>query len=1151
MPKAPTAILKQYIHDLKRVYSTGEGVPETSYYGALERLINSVGRNTDPGISAVINLRNSGAGIPDGGLFAANQLRRVGGQEAAFERQLPTQGAIEAKPFGADLGAVIRTAQVRKYATRYGKVLVSNFLSFRLVTQGKSRLLERESFSLADSIQDLVALEASDQFDRIAQELYDYMNRALTAGAPINKPEDLAYFLAAYAKQALERIEDQDLSALDSLENALDQALGISFEGPDAHRFFRSTLVQTLFYGVFSAWVYWCNDREEGDEKFNWRTASWFLSVPVVRMLFEQVSTASRLRPLRLDEILDWAGEALNRVNRDAFFSYFEAADAVQYFYEPFLAEFDPQLRKDLGIWYTPPEVVSYIVQNVDNVLKEELGCRDGLADERVWVLDPCVGTGSFLLEVLRVIQRRLTEGGGDALTGQDLKRAATSRIIGFEILPAPFVIAHLQLGSFLQNAGAPLNAAEAERVAVFLTNALTGWSEDSNQTHLTFPELEKERDSAQAVKKEAPILVVLGNPPYNAFAGVSPKEEGDLLDAYKSGLKGWGITRHNLDDLYVRFFRVAERRIAEKQGEGIVSFISNFSYLGDPSLVAVRQRVLAEFDKVAIDNLNGDGRETGKRTPDGKDDPSVFRTERNRSGINQGTAIGTFVRKLTRSPAPEVTYRDFWGVGKRKELLDSLSTGEPAYASLAPREDTAYTFRPAQVHERYFRWPRVDELAEESPLLGLLEKRKGALIAFSRPQIEARMMRYFDETDSTEHLAEDLRGLREPAARFADPNVVRQRLIAKGGYRPENVGRYLSFPFDQRWAYLEPTRPLWNEPRPDLIKAMREPNPTFFLARKRVPRALDGAAFYLFAGIGDEHALHKDAYYFPVMLPTEVEKEQGALFDVTSKQPRANLSGRTRDWLTRIGCREIDHPEVAATPWLHALAVGFSPAYLEENRDGGRFNFQRVPLPLDKSRFDQSVELGRKISSLLDVELAVEPLFESKVWDFLRLVGNVSGTEGALEPSDLRLKSWASIQPKAVMPVAGRTETRPWSPHEIQSYGAAAAALGLSPDRMESQLGSAVDVYLNGRAFWASVPEKVWDYRVGGYSVLRKWLSYRDDRLLKRALDTAEVRQFSAIVKKVTALLLLSDELDANYVACRDDSLEWHTEPVRPEIPE
>ncbi|OYV70796.1 MAG: DNA methyltransferase, partial [Deltaproteobacteria bacterium 21-66-5] len=422
--------------------------------------------------------------------------------------------------------------------------------------------------------------------------------------------------------------------------------------------FFRSTLVQTLFYGVFSAWVLWHRDNPGTGQygaaslfestasgastnaggpqtalKFDWQKAEWSLHVPFIRVLYEEVAKPSRLGPLGLVELLDWTAAALNRVSRGEFFQSFEDKHAVQYFYEPFLEAYDPDLRKELGVWYTPREIVKYQVARVDTVLREELDLADGLADPNVVVLDPCCGTGAYLVEVLRSIAATLRDKGGDALVASDLKEAAMNRVFGFEIMPAPFVVSHLQLGLTLQAAGVPL--AENERVGVYLTNALTGWEPPTGpKQKVIWTELQDERDAADLVKREKRILVVLGNPPYNAFAGVSPDEEQGLVEPYKKDLNkpiaagGWGIRKFNLDDLYIRFFRLAERRIAEMSGEGVISFISNFSYLGDPSFVVMRKRLLGEFDKFWFDCLNGDSRETGKLTPDGKPDPSVFSTE-------------------------------------------------------------------------------------------------------------------------------------------------------------------------------------------------------------------------------------------------------------------------------------------------------------------------------------------------------------------------------------------------------------------------------------------------------------------------------------------------------------------------------------------
>ena len=228
----------------------------------------------------------------------------------------------------------------------------------------------------------------------------------------------------------------------------------------------------------------------------------------------------------------------------------------------------------------------------MDKALKDDLGIADGLAADNVYVLDPCCGTGAYLAEVLRCIAVNLKGRGLGALAGAQVKQAALNRVFGFEIMPAPFVVAHLQVGLTMQDLDAPLADDGNERAGVFLTNALTGWEPHTTKP-LPFPELEEERDRAEKVKQATPILVILGNPPYNGFAGMAVDEERELSDAYRVTKRVQRPEGHGLNDPYVRFFRMAERRIAEKTGQGVVCFISNYSWLDGLSFTGMRGAVL------------------------------------------------------------------------------------------------------------------------------------------------------------------------------------------------------------------------------------------------------------------------------------------------------------------------------------------------------------------------------------------------------------------------------------------------------------------------------------------------------------------------------------------------------------------------------
>ncbi len=488
--------LEEYLRELSDIRRSGSAVPETSYYPALAALLDAVGATLKPKVRCIVN-PSHGAGFPDIGLFTPDQFHKASAAEPLSGTK-PSRGVVEAKPTSDDAFLKADGPQVSKYWKAYRQVLVTNFRDFVLVgedSEGKPVKLEHyrlapneAAFWTAASHPRPIAGEQNDGF-------VDFLKRVMLHAASLATPKDVAWFMASYAREALRRVEKKsDVPALAAIRGALEEALGIEFKDKKGDHFFRSTLVQTLFYGVFSAWVLWTREHPPvSKEHFDWRTAGYYLRVPVLAELFHQASNPASLAGLELPEVLDWTGAVLNRVDRAAFFSSFQEHHAVQYFYEPFLEAFDPELRKQLGVWYTPHEVVRYMVGRVDRVLREEMNLPDGLADPNVYILDPCCGTGSYLIEALDRIAVTLRAKGGDALTAQEIKRAVMTRVFGFEILPAPFVVTHLQISLLLQSLGAPFSETRKERAAVYLTNALTGWEPPDGskpQMLLGFPEL-------------------------------------------------------------------------------------------------------------------------------------------------------------------------------------------------------------------------------------------------------------------------------------------------------------------------------------------------------------------------------------------------------------------------------------------------------------------------------------------------------------------------------------------------------------------------------------------------------------------------------------------------------------------------------------
>ena len=431
------------------------------------------GERLKPRVFCVPNLRNRGSGFPDMGLFVAARGMQL---EDWPEVRTPERGVVEVDDIPADLSVKTGSAQVHRYLAAYGLVLVTNYRDFVLLgpdAHGQPERREIFSFGCADATAffDLARGTRRPSGPRRAFRRVSRTRAAATGAArPTGRRCLLSRVLRARRAGAVE--EQASLPPSRSCGMRCRRHWGCGSKGRRASICSVARLVQTLFYGLFSAWVEVARD---GQANFDWHAAGWSLHVPFVDTLFQRIATPQYLKPLGLEEPLSWAAAALNRVDRAAFFARFEEADAVRYFYEPFLAAFDPELRKQLGVRDTPREIVRYMVERVDQVLRSELGLADGLADPSVWILDPCCGTGAYLVEVLDRIARTLHAKGEDALTAEDLKQAAMTRVAGFEIMPAPYVIAHWQVGHALRAAGAPLRS--EQRAAVYLTNALTGWA--------------------------------------------------------------------------------------------------------------------------------------------------------------------------------------------------------------------------------------------------------------------------------------------------------------------------------------------------------------------------------------------------------------------------------------------------------------------------------------------------------------------------------------------------------------------------------------------------------------------------------------------------------------------------------------------------
>ncbi|KHL24991.1 helicase [Croceibacterium mercuriale] len=1069
--------------------------------------------------------------------------------------------------------------QIGRYLAQTGVVLISNVRGFGLLTckigyhrdpavpvPPTQRSLEKQVDLWSASPRGRAPVNEAD-----VERLVDIITVAVTDHAAIAAPADLAKILARQARDAKDAIP-HNLQPIRPLLDDYRQALGLAFDIDDEKgaRFFRSSLVQAIFYSLFAAWVLW--DREaEADATFDIAAAEANLPIAFLASLLHDIRHPTRMRHLGLEGHLQRAITTFGRIDRDHFRSRMvfptidddgDALAAITYFYEPFLEAFDPKLRDELGVWYTPPEIVRYQVRRVHQLLKTDLGRARGLADPEVVVLDPCCGTGAYLLEVARCIADQLRAEGDEDTIGLELAKAFEQRVIGFEILTAPFAIAQLQLYLLLDQLGA--RPAEDRRLAVFLTNALSGWRDEGN-VKLNFPEMRDEFDASQRVKRDARIIVVIGNPPYDRFTGAAQAEEAELVAHYKGielvpdkNKKGeikidafgcpkmkqrgdsllyreYGVRKQLLDDLYIRFVRMAEERIGGSADYGIVSFISNSSFLTGRSHPLMRHSMLGSFDRVWIDNLNGDKYRTGKIIPSGVPgagtrDDSVFSTAADPRGIQPGTAVATWLKLVghrSSTSTTDVQYRDFWGAAARKrgELLAAIGVGlsetpAPPYEAVHPTRETRWRLAPRVLEGGYEAWPALDELFPVT-FQGVNHNRgvEGTVVDGEATTLKTRMREYIEAPTFAAAAKinpllapEDVDG--KPAISGYEPETIWTALHA-AGFDERKVKPFLTFPLDTRSIYYDTGTKLLNRSRPEFGMNLAANE---FLLTVPEPRKETETRPVFSTILANLHVHERGSVVFPRETTSDDllgDRDANIAEHVWRSISAAfGLTGRRRDQAAR---------DLVGKLFRVVFAMLYAPAYQAEHKSALASDWAHVPIPRKAKLFDCVVEAGDKVTRLLDTSVDVTALVEEILGiETTRALGPLKRADGSqVRPTDL----------KVTITYWGGGKGR-WTPR--------APTIGETPSATIAGLWGEMtgDLYINDEAFFANVPEAVWSYQLGGYPVLKKWLGYRQaSRRNDRPLSDSDRRWFRSMIQRIAALLAIGTTLDELYQECIVDA--------------
>ena len=697
-----TRAFRAYCRDVGRLRASGRAT-EHSYRPALQALIEDLGASV------------SGAGVE-----AINEPARVacGAPDFIVERGGVPLGHVECKDLGADLDRVEAGEQLKRYRDGLPNLLLTDHLEFRRYAGGERR--EAVRLGRLDG-RGGVAIEAGAP-DRLGG-LFDAF---FTAAVPtVTDARDLARRMAAKARLLRDGIgrilgQEEQTGPLHDLLRAYREVLiaGLSRDQ------FADLQAQTAAYGLFAARC--LHDQEAGrpgGRAFTRQSAAFADTTPLLRDLFGRVAGPG-IDP-RVAWIVDALALLLERADMASILADFgrrsRQEDPVVHFYEDFLAAYDPALREMRGVYYTPEPVVRYIVASVDRLLRARFALADGLADTatvagpggaahtrvartqpRVLILDPAAGTGTFLREAVARIRSTIEGKGLAGAWGDYVRDHLLPRLFGFELLMAPYAICHLKLALEIGGANAGFTMPAGQRLGVFLTNTLEE-AHESTAGALFAHEIARESAGADAMKRDAPVMVVLGNPPYSGhsankgpwIAGLLRGRDGADETGSYFHLDGAPLGERNpkwLNDDYVKFIRFAQWRI-ERTGEGVLGFVTNHGWLDNPTFRGMRKSLMDSFDELRLLDLHGNAKKK-ERAPDGAKDENVF-------DIQQGVAVGLFVKRAAGGGGPaRVFHADLWGAreagpdGGKYGWLAANDVGTTAWTELAP-QPPLYLFVP------------------------------------------------------------------------------------------------------------------------------------------------------------------------------------------------------------------------------------------------------------------------------------------------------------------------------------------------------------------------------------------------------------------------------------------------------------------------
>jgi predicted helicase len=1076
--------LKDYLHAVENALKAGNATEHT-HRPALKTLLESM----DLQVTATNEPKRIACGAPDY-IITRNGL---------------TIGYIEAKDVGKSLAETERTDQLKRYRRALDNLILTDYLEFRWYVGGELRQEVRLAQPQSDG-----KLKIEKSIESVEEMLQNFLVHQPQA---VNTPKDLAERMARLTHIVRDIIitafeTGQASMLLQGWRDAFARVLIADLNLPEKTSEFADMFAQTLAYGLFTARV-----MDYASATFTRQAAQYLIpkSNPFLRDFFIQI-TGPQLDDEPFASFVNDLVNLLAHTDMEAVLTDFgrrtRQEDPIVHFYETFLAAYDPKLRESRGVYYTPEPVVSYLVRSVDALLKTRFNCPQGLADSstitipnadpgltvkgkkqprktaeshKVLILDPATGTGTFLYAVIDHIRRQFMQQDNAGMWPGYVKNHLLPRLFGFELLMAPYAVAHFKLS--LQLAGRDLpdalrdrwayHPADGERLGVFLTNSLEE-SHEMTGLPLFTQWVADESNAANEVKTRLPVLVVMGNPPYSGHSAnksdwISGLLRGKLPDGGKTGnyyeVDGQPLGERNpkyLQDDYVKFIRFGQWRI-EHSGGGILAFITNHGYLDNPTFRGMRQSLMQTFTDIYILNLHGNAKKR-ETAPDGGKDENVF-------DIQQGVAIGIFVKQPGNNGPVKVYHADLWGTRAHKyEQLFEQDVEITNWERLNP-QPPFYFYIPQNTNllpEYNEGWSVSDIFLTNST--GIKTHRDHFAIDFDMAVLHKRIKDFMNISEiKDDEITETYKLLDTRTWKLTQ----KRHMLAKDPKWDSYFTQCLYRPFDSR-AYYHSDH-IVDRPRTEVMQHMLADNMGIITTRQTRDQ-WDAIASRNICG-HKSCAAYDINFLSPLYLyPTENTAKQKSLLDLSPWPADEAHGGRTPnlnpefvaemtqklgltftpnaagDLQTTFGPEEIFH---------YIYAIFHNPTYRTRYAEFLKIDFPRVPITSDVALFRSLCGLGKE---LVGLHLLESP----QVGQFITRY-----------------------------PVAGDNRLEKGYPKYVPPQND-------KPGR----------IHINKSQFFEGISPEVWEFLIGGYQVLDKWLKDRQGRQLSHD-DLTHYQQVAVALQK------------------------------------